>query len=132
MNREQIRYAVKRVTDIENRLLQSLNKSDFETSAVTFDAEKRFKLFKQGKFRIEIEGVEKNPFHSKNCYAYFQNIVLVEGERKYHFDKDKFETVRNKIKSEADRIRDILNLGNAEDALKLIEKFEKFKSKKGN
>lgn len=119
MNLKQKSYALKRIDDIQRRKLNEIKRSDYETKSVKLSPEERFKLFKKGKFEIK-KSIE-NPFIG---YNYCKDIFTFKGEVEQSFDQDKFEKAQQKVRTQADKIRDQIMLGDAEKALELIQKFE--------
>lgn len=125
MNQDQKKYAMKRVEQIERAKRDQIKKSDYTTPAITFDAAKRLKLFKAGKYKLSPAMKEEtnNPF--ERCYVYFNKAFLFDGEREESFDDKKFDAARDKISNQANKIRDQIMLGDSEKALAMIQEFEK-------
>lgn len=126
MNQQQRKHALKRVAEIEAARLGEIKKSNFQTDAIRFSPEKRLKLFKAGKYKLNAEEIGKNPFEGGR-YAYFRDAFLFDGERLESFDDVGYEKARKKIFDEANQIRDEIMWGDGVKALELIRKYEKTK-----
>ena len=122
MNLTEKAYAKKRVDGLERDKLNAIKKSYFTTEAVEHSADKRLKLFNQGKFKIK--NPKKNPFSSRS-FCYIKDVFVFEGEIVEFFDERKWLDARWKVSFASNQIRDQIMLGEADKALGLIQKFEK-------
>ena len=125
MNLTQKAYARKRVDQIERDKLAAIKQETFEKPGKQHNATKRLSLFKKGEFKLnpDIYDSGMNPFVDKK-YTYFKDALVFTGEERPIFDQKAFGAARKKIMDRANQIRDQIMLGDAEQGLKLIEKFE--------
>jgi len=117
MNQHQRKYAISRVSEIKNYKIKKLQE-DCETKAVYLTEKERFEAFKKGQFKIR-----KDASKISN-YTDVVSIVCFDAEKERTFDEAKFKKECSKIEKEASRVSDEIMLGDAQEAMRLLEKFE--------
>ena len=122
MNQSEKNYIVKRLAGIHTQKIE-LARASCTTYEVEYSPEKRFELFKQGKYKLRHKG---NPFESDH-YSYFKNAFVFEGERPETLNRAEYDQIVGLLNKEFDRVKDEIMLGDAQDALELLKKFENFK-----
>jgi hypothetical protein len=126
MNKREQEYAIERINYLANQKLEAIKDAlpVLKPKRITYT--KAVALIKQGKILI-------NPkFRNKELYSNddFDNVfdVTKYHEERYNFtpyDEDKFKKKAAPIYAEVTRIKDQIMLGDATEALKMIEEFAK-------
>lgn len=117
MNQQQRKYALARVAEIKNYKIKKLQE-DCETKAVYLSEKERFQAFQKGQFRI------KKDISKISNYTDVVSVIAFDAEKERSFDDQKFKRESIKIEKEANKVSDEIMLGDAQEAMRLLEKFE--------
>ena len=121
MNQQQKRYAEKRIDELKEQKLKKISDEN-TTKSLTLSPLERAILIRDG--NVTMVELPTESVHSLN---YIENLYdFSEHEVKYYFDNDAYKAASTLIINEAIRINDSLILGDAEEAIALIEAFTKF------
>jgi hypothetical protein len=116
MNKQQRDYAASRVSEISCAKCAAIDEK-YTTPAVSLSQEARIAAFKAKKYKV-------NPGLTKiNCYTKVIDIVSFTDEKPEKKDVKKIKEEKAKVTAEASKIVDELMLGDATEALKLIQAF---------
>lgn len=117
MNQQQRKYALARVSEIKEYKLLKLKEECTEKEARLNDKE-RLEAFKKGEFKI------RKDVSKISTYTHIVNVVTFNAEKeKVFFDKI-FTAKSALIEKQASKVADEIMLGDALEAMKLLEKFE--------
>lgn len=117
MNQQQRKYALARVSEIKTVKIERLKK-ELTKPAVRLNKEQRLSAFRKGEFTIKKEATEISN------YTYVVDIISFNAESEEKFDKEKFHKQSLLIEKQANQVSDEIMLGDAQEAMRLLEKFE--------
>jgi len=117
MNQQQKAYAMARVSSILNKKGSEL-KARFTTKGKSLTFVEKCRLIRNG-------GAELLPDSQLSTWTDLKDAFLWgQHEIQDHFDQSAYDSAIEPFQAEATRIQDQLMLGDAEEALKLIQAFE--------
>lgn len=119
MNREQVRYALKRVDSIFKDKKQEIREKH-STPSIKLTLEEKLEALKKGKFKVA-----SCPSGSSYRSPYLENYITFAGTKKATIDQKKITEETRKLQAKADELRDQFMLGESEEALKLLAEFER-------
>lgn len=119
MNQQQRKYARERVGVICAKKERELRKKH-TTESVRLSRHERFKAFKNGDYTIK-KGVSQEI----TSYTDVMDIVDFKGEKKEKVNETALQKDLASVREQANNIVDQIMLGDAEEAMKLIEEFSK-------
>lgn len=114
MNAAQRKYALERVTQIEGARVAAL-RDRMTTPAKSISKEERVRLVVSGKVKVR-KDLTQWPYHTDDAFDFSQ----------YSWDKKvspDFDDEAAKIKERASSVRDMIMLGDAAEALRLLNDF---------
>lgn len=119
MNRDQLRYARERLENVRDLKLSDI-RADCTKMPDKLNAKKLTDLIKSGKIKaVDDEDGEISAY--TNLRSVFQGIDPYL--KSSTFDKKRFESRKGKVMAEYTRIMDHLILGDASEAVKMIDTF---------
>jgi len=116
MNKQEKQYATGRIDSIASEKCAAI-KDKHVVKGVSLSPQQRLKAFRDGKFKI------KSGVIAIHGYTDLCNVIDFTDEREDVKDDAKIAAECAKVLSESVRIKDQLMLGDATEALKMIEKF---------
>lgn len=117
MNQTQVRYARERAKDIFTRRRDAL-RDKHTTQPVRLSSNDKLKALKSGEFTII-------PSTQRNRYDNWSNSVVFNGEVNGGLNADAYNREYVKLEAEFTKLNDTLVLGDNEEALRLLEVFDK-------
>jgi len=118
MNKQEKQYAVNRIDSMAAEKCAAI-KAKNTVKGVCFSGAQRLKAFRDGKFKIKSDAKEIGR------YTDLCNVVEFTEEREDEVNESKVKAESQKVMDEAQRIKDQMMLGDATEALKMIERFAK-------
>lgn len=118
MDRAQRNYAMGRIEDLYHSARYQLEEKHL-TPAVRLSYAQKLTAFKRGEYKF-VKGVKEISNYTK-----VQDVITFDAESPKKFNEAAYERDARKLKAEADSIKDQIMLGDALEALTLIEKFAK-------
>lgn len=118
MNKQEKQYATGRIDSIAAEKCHAI-KEKYTTDGVSLTGVQRLSAFGAGKYKI------RSDVREINTYTDLCKVVEFTDESEDKMDSSRIEAEQAKVRVEATRIKDQLMLGDANEALKLIEKFAK-------
>lgn len=119
MNQQKQKYALERVQGIYAQKVEEIE-NKYTTPDVTLTKEERCKLLKSGTIKVK-KGITRIDTWSDVMDVFDFSKHESEGER----DNKKIDTEVTKLRIEYNKVRDEIVLGDEEEALKLIQAFDK-------
>lgn len=116
MNQMQIRYTQKRAQEILNRKLTAL-KEKFTTQEVSMTSTEKLKALESGDFTTDFS-------KSKRMYQPWHYCIKFNKEIPSVFDSQAYDKEAKRVQRKYDELNDELVLGDNQEALKLLAKFE--------
>jgi len=116
MNKQQRDYAASRVINIKTAKIEAI-KLKYTTPAILLSPEEKAKAFRAKKYKV-LSDVTKI-----TSYTDVTDIVQFTDEKPEKKDSKKIEAETSAVVAEASKIVDELMLGDATEALKLIQAF---------
>ena len=121
MNQTQRKYALERITSLEAKKLQEVMEKH-RTPAVTLTSKQRYIAFRKGEYKINPDAE-----HKISGYTDVTDLIIFDAERPERIDTDSVEKQKAILREKSSRIRDQIMLGDAEEAMRLINQFIEFK-----
>jgi len=122
MNQAQKNYTTRRINEIENEKVKALL-AECTIPGVRLDNKKRYDLIKSG--RVQLFPASK--FDASN-YGNVDHFFDFSKHTREASVSETFEKRKEKIRTEANKARDSVMLGDDEEALAAIQAFDKFKA----
>jgi hypothetical protein len=127
MNQTQKRYAIERVEAIENQKLRDLKESIPAPKPKKLTVKSACKLIKDGKVKMSGKAAPDTTIDGEyisKCFDFSKYHDYRPGYRCSSYDTEKYAKLSQPIIKKAQDIKDQLMLGNADEALKMIQEFE--------
>jgi len=118
MNKQEKQYAMNRIDEIVCHKVSAI-KDKHTTAAVSLTDTQRLQAFKAGKYKIKAD-VSKITRYTDLC-----DVIEFPDEKAGKANREKIDSESAKVTSEAVKIKDKLMLGDASEALAMIEAFSK-------
>ena len=120
MNTTEKKYAVERVNDIASRKRRKAEDETY-TAAVGLSLDKKIDMVQTGK--VKVRKIVTTRYGTPSFADLFD---FSKYEKSDKVDTEKRGKLVTRINAEARKIRDKIMLGDSQEAIKLIEAFEKF------
>lgn len=116
MNQTQVRYACKRVKEILAEKEREIRKEYADPVVASMTTEQKLNAIANGNYTVRKD--------SNKGYSYWYNCIVFNDQVVKRKDKKPMLAKIDKLRKEANRLIDEFMLGDAEEALKLLKKFE--------
>jgi len=118
MNQKEKQYALDRVSAIAKTKVCAIEHK-YTTPEVRMTPEERLAALKKGAFKI------RPGLREVRAYNSLGDVFVFDAEKRQSQDEKRIATETQKIRDEETRIKDLLMLGDAAEALELINEFAK-------